>query len=160
MKKLFIVTTIILFCRDLTAQTITHPQYRNDFNFFWTTIKTDYCYWYKKQTDWEKVKNIYSPLVDTITSKRSFVLLLEKVFYELYDHHASLSTNTRESQRLVPTHSDIWAEYINGKPVITEVRLSFGAQITGLKPGMQIIAYNNILVDSAIKSFLPKSLKT
>ncbi|MFN2439964.1 MAG: hypothetical protein ABR503_12245, partial [Chitinophagaceae bacterium] len=91
---------------------MTKAQYAEDFNFFWNTIKTDYCYWDKKSTNWEKVKQVYSPLIDTITSRRSFVLLLEKVFYELYDHHASLNTNTQESQRLVPSGTDIWADYV------------------------------------------------
>jgi len=108
MKKAFLIFTCIFFFFTLSAQEVTNQQNKKDFDYFWTTIKTNYCYWDKKQTDWHKVKAIYSPLVDTITSKRSFVLLLEKVFYELYDHHASLSTNTSKSQRLVPSSTDMW----------------------------------------------------
>src|SRR6186997_1094757 len=115
------------FSTLLSAQQFTLQQYKEDFNYFWNTINDNYCYWDKKQTDWNKVKAIYSPLVDTVSSKRNFILLLEKVFYELYDHHASLNTNTPESQRLVPSGADIWAEYISGEPTIIEVRAGFGA---------------------------------
>ncbi|MDZ4806849.1 MAG: S41 family peptidase [Bacteroidota bacterium] len=159
MKKGIIVFCFSLFWLHLSSQQLSHQQYREDFDYFWTTIKTDYCYWDKKQTDWAKVKSIFSPLADTVTSKGSFILLLEKVLYELYDHHASLSANTRESQRLVPTGTDIWAAYINGIPIITEIRLGFGADKAGMTEGMQIIAFNDVEIETAIQSFLAKTLK-
>src|SRR6476661_156359 len=77
-------------------------QYRQDFNYFWTTINDEYCYFDKKQTNWQKVKEIYAPVTDTITNRDQFVTLLEKALYEIYDHHAILNTNTVNSRRLVP----------------------------------------------------------
>jgi C-terminal processing protease CtpA/Prc len=97
--------------------------------------------------------------VDTISSRNNFVLLLEKVLYELYDHHASLNTNTMESQRLVPSGTDVWAEYRNGKPVIIELRPGFGAARSGLKPGMELVRFNDLPVETAIQPFMPKCLK-
>src|SRR5580765_2639087 len=120
MKRLLTIICLVIFFR-LSAQNITNQQYKEDFNYFWTTINDNYCYWDKKQTDWETVKTIYSSLIDTVASRQSFISLLEKAFYELYDHHASLNTNTPGSQRLVPSGADLWAEYINGKPTILEV---------------------------------------
>jgi C-terminal processing protease CtpA/Prc len=157
MKKIVLIVCLFFFGK-LSAQNITHQQYKEDFGYFWTTINNNYCYWDKKQTDWGKVKTTYSPLIDTITTKQSFILLLEKVFYELYDHHASLNTNTPESQRLVPSGTDLWAEYVNGKPKIIELRSGFGADKVGMKEGMQIIAFNDVPVETAIASFLPKGL--
>jgi carboxyl-terminal processing protease len=81
------------------------------------------------------------------------------MMYELYDHHASLSTNTQESQRLVPSGTDVWAEYKNGKPIITEVRKDFGAYKAGLAEGAELISVNDIPVEAAIRKFLPLSLK-
>jgi len=158
MKKLWL---LLLLCIALNgaAQNLASKQYKEDFEYFWTNIKTDYAYWNKVQTDWEKVKTDYDPYFDTVSSRRSFVLLLEKVFYELYDHHASLNTNTPVSQRLVPSGTDIWAEYVNGKPVIIELRKDFGSEKAGMKPGMEIISVNDIPVADAIKLFLPKSLR-
>jgi carboxyl-terminal processing protease len=156
--KLLPLIACLFFCR-LSAQQFTTKQYQEDFNFFWTTIRDNYSYWDKKQTDWEKVKQFYSPIADTISSRSGFVSMLEKLLYEFYDHHASLNTNTPKSQRLVPSGADIWAEYINGKPTIIELRENFGADKAGLKAGMQIFAVNGVAVDSAINLFLPKSLK-
>jgi C-terminal processing protease CtpA/Prc len=158
MKKIFAIICLI-FSSGLYAQNFTTRQYKEDFNYFWTTINDDYSYWDKKQTDWEKVKTIYSPLVDTVTSKKSFVLLLEKVFYEIYDHHASLNTNTSESQRLVPSGADIWAEYLDGKPMITEVKQGSGADKVGIKAGMQIIAMDDVAVEKASLNFSPSCLR-
>ena len=137
---------------------MTTEQYRQDFNFFWTTINDEYCYFEKKKTDWQKVKEIYTPVVDTITNRDQFVTLLEKALNEIYDHHAILNTNTNSSQRLVPSGADVWAEYIDGKPIITEVRRGFGAEACGIVAGMEVIAVNDIPVQSAVKTFLPQAL--
>jgi len=158
MKKIFTLVGLS-FSFSLFAQEVTKSQWKEDFNYFWTTINDNYSYWDKKQTDWEKVKTVYSPLIDTVTSRQSFVLLLEKVFYEIYDHHASLNTNTAISQRLVPSGADIWAEYIEGKPVITEIKQGSGAEKAGMKPGMQIIAMGDVPVEKAVLNFSPKCLK-
>lgn len=140
------------------AQNFTTRQYKEDFEYFWSNIRDNYSYWDKKQTDWEKVRTIYVPLVDTITSRAGFIAILEQTFYELYDHHASLNTNTPESQRLVPSGTDLWAEYIDRKPTIIEVKRGSGAEKAGLRAGMQLISFNDIAIEQAVKNFLPKSL--
>jgi C-terminal processing protease CtpA/Prc len=157
MKPIF---ALLLLFNSLVslAQDSTAKRFRKDFDFLWSTIREDYCYWDKKTTDWTKVRAHYGPIFDTITSRHNFVLLLEKVFNEIYDHHASLSTNTKVSQRLVPSGTDIWAEYINGKPIITEVRLGFGAHKVGIKAGMEVVSANDIPVEKAVQQYLPISL--
>ena len=49
-------------------------------------------------------------------------------------------------RRLVPTSADVWAEYQNNKPVITEVRMKSGAEACGITAGMEIVAINDILL--------------
>ena len=138
---------------------ITTKQFKEDFNYFITNINDEYCYFEKKQINWQVVKEIYTRAVDTITTRDEFVTILEKVFNEIYDHHAVLNTNTNKSQRLVPSGTDIWAEYINGKPIVTELRRGFGAEAAGMVAGMEVVSVNNIPVESAIAAFLPKALK-
>jgi len=160
MKPVFFLIGFSFFLVNGFCQKITTEQFREDFNYLWNTIKTDYCYWDKKKTDWDAAKTIFAKDLDTITSRNSFVMLLEKTFYELYDHHASLNTNTPESQRLVPSGADLWAEYVNDKAVVIEVRKNFNAENSGIRAGMQITAINNIAIDKAIEPFLPKSFKS
>src|SRR5882724_7113327 len=132
---------------------ISNQQYKEDFNFFWTNINNEYCYFAKKQTDWQKAKDIYSPIIDTITSRDLFVSILEKMLIEIYDHHAVLNTNTDSSRRLVPSGTDIWAEFVNGKPIVTEVRSNFGSAAAGITAGMEVIAVNDVPVQVAIEPF-------
>jgi len=159
--KLIVISLLMiapLFSPGQTT-TIAREQYKADFNFFWNSINDEYCYFNKKQTDWQKVKEIYESVIDTITNRDEFVSILEHALYEIYDHHAVLNTNTSNSQRLVPSGTDIWAEYINGKPIITELRYGFGAATAGINTGMEIIAINDIPVAAAVEKMLPKSLK-
>jgi C-terminal processing protease CtpA/Prc len=141
------------------AASFSKEQYREDFNFFWKSIDEEYCYFNKKNIDWQKVKEIYLPLMDTITSRASFAAILEKALYELYDHHAGLGSNTGNSRRLVPTATDTWAAYINGKPMITEVRKGFGTEAAGIMAGMEVAAVNDVPVQQAIQPFLPWAVK-
>jgi C-terminal processing protease CtpA/Prc len=153
-----LLAVILFYFLPKISYAQTPAQFRTDFTYFWTTLNDEYCYFKKKQTNWEKVKEIYTPALDTITTRDQFVTLLEKSLYEIYDHHAILNTNTNKSQRLVPSGTDVWAEYVDGKPVITEVRKGFGGQAAGIKPGMEVIAVNDIPIATAIEAFLPKAV--
>lgn len=157
--KYFFIILLMGCCYMSASQELTREQYKKDFIYFWNTIKSDYCYWDKKQTDWDSVKMIYMKEADTVSSRASFISLLEKMLNEIYDAHASLNTNTITSQRLVPSGADIWAEYINGKPLITDIRPGFGADKAGLRKGMEIIEVNDVPVAIAVKSFLPVTLR-
>ena len=161
MKPSLIILILITNSFSMIGQTgkITTEKYREDFNFFWKTISDEYCYFNKKQTDWQKVKETYSRAIDTISGREPFVSILEKALNELYDHHAILNTNTGHSYRLVPSGTDIWAEYVDGKPTITEVRRGFGSETSGVCAGMEIIAVNDIPIATAIETLLPGSLK-
>ncbi len=145
----------------MTAQTVsmTTEKYREDFEYFWKTVHDEYSYLDKKQTDWQKVKELYGPRIDKVTNREQFVGLLEKTLYEIYDHHAILNTNTALSFRLVPSGTDTWAEYINGKPIITELRKGFGSEASGVVAGMEVIAVNDVPIANAVEAQLPLSLK-
>jgi C-terminal processing protease CtpA/Prc len=162
MIKALYTIILILFSPVLTfaqGEQFTTGQYKQDFNYFWTSINDEYCYFNKKQTDWDKVKFLYSPMIDTVKSRGAFVAILEKALYELYDHHCNFNTNTGLSRRLVPTSTDVWAEYVNGKPILTEIRNNSGAEASGIATGMEIVSVNDIPIETAVREFLPKSLK-
>ncbi len=153
MKKLALI--ILLFSGlSSAAQTIDVSLYRKDFNYLWNTVDSNYCYFNKRPIDWNKVKEIYTQQIDTVTSRDGFVKLMERVLYELYDHHIELSTNNKFSRRLVPTGTDVWAEFVAGRPVITEVRRGFGAEKAGITAGMEVVAVNAVPVNEAILPFL------
>jgi carboxyl-terminal processing protease len=85
--------------------------------------------------------------------------LLERVLDELYDPHTHLRVNTKHSTRLIPTGLDAWAEWENGKAVITQLRGGFSAEQAGLRVGMEIVAINGVPVKTAINNRLGGTLK-
>jgi C-terminal processing protease CtpA/Prc len=153
MKKIF---TAVFFSTILVhsfGQTI----YQKDFDFYHKTIKDNYAYFDKQKTNWDNVKSIYQPYIDTCSSRNSFIQLLEKTLNELYNGHNFLNTNTDQSNRLIPTGSDLKVIYKNGDFVIDEIRENFNSDLCGLKKGMQIISFNGLPINEAIKPLLPKS---
>ncbi len=161
MKSYLLLLILISAAPGMSGQTgtMTTEKYREDFDFFWKSINDEYSYFNNKQTDWQKVKLIYGPKMDSISGRDQFVGILEKALCEIYDHHAILNTNTARSYRLVPSGTDTWAEYVNGKPTITELRKGFGAETCGVVAGMEVIAVNDIPIDIAVASLLPASIK-
>lgn len=135
-------------------------QYQKDFDYFWTTINENYCYFDKKQTDWPRVRTYYAAKLPGISSRAQFVRLLENALNELYDHHASLSTNLPDSRRLLPTGTDAWAQYQQGKAVVVAVRAGYGAERSGLRPGMEVVAINDVPIAQAVLPLLGHCLKT
>lgn len=142
------------------AQSYTKEQYKEDINFFWQTVNDNYCYFDKKHIDWNAIKPVYDAQIDSVTTRAGFVSTLERAIYELYDHHCSLRTNNKDSRRLVPTGADIWAEYRNEQPMIVEVRKGFGAEKTGIRTGMQVVAVNDVPIDKAILPYLSHTVNT
>jgi carboxyl-terminal processing protease len=125
----------------------------------WSSLRDNYAYFDKKETDWNKVRGIYRPRLAEVKSKSDFITLLERVLDELYDNHSSLSTNLRASPRLVPTGLDVWAEWRGRRAVITQLRSGFSAEQAGLRVGMEIVSVNGAPVEEAVSRRLPRSLK-
>ncbi len=159
-RSLAIVSIVCLFCISVRAQqSFSRDQFTSDFNYMWSTLRGNYAYFDKKETDWNKVRELYRPMLADVKSRSDFVTLLERVLDELYDNHTSLNTNLKTSSRLVPSGLDLWAEWRQGRAVITQLRRGFSAEQAGLKIGMEIISINGLPVEEAVARRLPKSLR-
>lgn len=133
-------------------------QFEDDFLEFWTDVKDNYAYFDKKQTDWDKVKTVYLPQAKNAKNRDALITVFENVLEELYDNHFSLNTNLISSTRLVPTGLDMWAEWINEKPIITEVRKGFSAEKAGVKNGMEVISINGVPIADAVNKRIGKCI--
>ena len=148
-----------LYSDACSQENVTPEQFTQDFDYLWSQLRDDYAYFDKKETDWNRVREIYRPKVAEVRDKREFVTLLERVLDELYDPHTHLKVNTNRSTRLIPTGLDVWAEWKNGKATITQLRKGFSAEQAGLKVGMEITSINTVPVETAVRSRLGVSLK-
>jgi carboxyl-terminal processing protease len=152
MKFIYKYFSIIFFLFQSPMTSISQDnKFSEDFLQFWNDVNDNYAYFDKKKTDWNSVKEIYLPEAEKAGNRNELISIFENVIEELYDDHFSLNTNLSSSTRLVPTGLDIWAEWIDGKAIVTEVRKGFSADIAGIKCGMEIISVNGVPVELAVK---------
>src|SRR5262245_13514792 len=104
----------------LIAQT--SNDFQHDFDVAIGTIAPTYAYFDAKATRWDDVPALYAADVRDVTSRDEFIVLLERVLDELYDPHAQLTVNLARSPRLVPSGTDLWAEWRESGATITQVR--------------------------------------
>lgn len=134
--------------------------FSQDFEIFWQYVDENYAYFDARKTDWKAVHEKYGKQVKSITSKRDFVAMMEAAVAELYDSHAHLATSLPATPRLVPTGTDLWAEWQGQDAVITDVRANSAAERAGLRVGMKVLEVHGQPVAQAVTQFGPSSLTT
>jgi hypothetical protein len=137
---------------------LTIEQRAADFASFCHFVEQEYAYFDLKTTDWERVCRFYGPQVDDAADRAANIELLERALGELYDQYAHLGAHTRRSHRLVPTHTDLFATWSNGRALISDVRSNSGADRAGLRPGMELVAINGESTETAVRSIEPRFL--
>jgi carboxyl-terminal processing protease len=138
--------------------TVTPEQRVEDLNWLVDKLKAKYAYRDKKNIDFDQIKTDYREAAEKAATPQAWLGVVERVMAELYDHHATVGQNTATSPQLVPSGADIWAELVNGKPTIIEVRMNSAAARAGLKAGMTIASINGQPVDKVIDDGVPQSL--
>jgi carboxyl-terminal processing protease len=145
------VTTPLL----LSAQT--QDEFRQDFDTAWRVATASYAYFDTKATSWADMPKLYADDLERVTTRDEFVVLLEHVLDELYDPHAQLNVNLATSPRLVPSGTDLWAEWRSGQAVITDVRADSDAQQRGIKPNDIVVSIDNTRIADAVDAKLGRS---
>jgi len=130
--------------------------YQKDFQEFWIDVRQNYAYLERQKINCDKVKEIYTPFADKITDRNGYISLMEQVLNELHNGHVSLNTNLASSNRLIPSGLDLRVEKSGGRYFITDLRKGFGADLSGLKIGMEVTAFNEKPIDVQLKQFLPR----
>jgi C-terminal processing protease CtpA/Prc len=139
----------------LIAQT--SNEFQQDFDVAIKRIAATYAYFDKKATRWSEVPTLYAADSQGVKSRDEFIALLERVLDELYDPHMQLTVNLERSPRLVPSGSDLWAEWREGRATITQVRGNSDAERAGLKPGTVVVAIDGVFIGDAIEARLGRS---
>jgi C-terminal processing protease CtpA/Prc len=153
---------LLLFLLTLIATNLTFGQtkYEKDFNEFWNHVNNNYAYFDQQQINWNKVKQIYQPKVKQITNDKDFIQFMEVLLNEFHNGHISLNTNLNSSNRIIPSGQDMFVQKQNNQYFITDLRKGFGAALSGLKIGDEIILFNNNSIPEQVDKFLPKFTTT
>ena len=153
MKMKFFLSFLIFIVSNVSfGQT----KYEKDFVEFWNDVNNNYAYFDQHQINWNKVKEIYHPKVKLITNDYDFIQFMETVLNEFYNGHISLNTNLNTSNRILPSGQDMFIQKKDNNFFITDLRKGFGAELSGLKIGDEIILFNNNSLPSQVEKFLPK----
>lgn len=154
------VAGLVIFALPVRAlaQNMTLEQRASDFSTFCDFVREQYAYFDVKKTNWEATCKAYAPRAAAAPDRDAFIGVLERAMAELYDHHAHLGTNTNQSPRLVPTQSQVFGAWRDGKAMIVNVRHDSPAKAAGVKPGMQVAAIDGEPVEKAIAALEPKFL--
>ena len=129
-----------------------------DFSALCDFVREEYAYFDVKRTNWDATCAFHAPRAAAAADRNAFVGILERAMAELYDHHAHLGTNTNKSPRLVPTQSQIFGAWRDGKVMVVAVRDSSAANSAGVRPGMQILAVDGEPIEKAAAAHEPQLL--
>lgn len=151
------VLLIISFTAPLLVTAQTKDDFSQDFNTVWRQTTSMYAYFDAKATAWADVPKLYAEDLRRVTTRDEFIVLLEHVLDELYDSHTQLNVNSATSPRLVPSGTDLWAEWRNGQAVITDVRADSDAQRAGIKPNDLVVSIDNTPIAVAVDARLGRS---
>ena len=129
-----------------------------DFERFVELVPQHYAYLDQRATDWDRVREKYAAELSSIRSDAAFIGLLERALGELYDHHAHLGTNTRESPPMVPSQADLWAVWKGGQARIEAVRHGSAAERAGVAVGMVALSIDGLSASAATARLAPTCL--
>ena len=131
--------------------------YAADFNTLCAEAGDTYAYFDTKPLQWNHVCELYRPQLGEVRNREEFVTLLERVIDELHDPHSQLNTNTPKSYRLVPSGTDLWAEWRDGRAVITQVRENSDAARAGIRAGMTVVTLDRQPIADRVEARLGRS---
>ena len=109
--------------------------YTKDFDELLSDLDKYGAYTRQDSLEFGRLKSTYRPRLNSAASREEALKVFEDVLGELHDFHASLSTNNDASPKLVPSGTDIVAEWRRGKAIVAQVREGSPAEKLGVRYG-------------------------
>lgn len=99
MNKIFILFLTILLSGCIKKE-LMHPANTKQSNFelLWKIVDENYCYFDYKRINWDSIKTVYKPRVDTAKTKRALFDVYGAMLNELKDGHVNLSSEFNVSR--------------------------------------------------------------
>ena len=145
---------------DSQDQAFTTADFLEDFDYLWEAFAAEYACFDEKDTDWGQVQQHYRKEIESTSEAGAFISILERTLEDLYDNHIHLTYNTPTSPRIVPSRSDLHAEWRQEGATVLAVREGFQAALSGVRPGDVILSINNVAIAEAVELRLPISVTT
>jgi len=151
------IVLAIAVTAPLAPRAQTPDELRQDFDAAWRAATDRYAYFDAKATSWADIPALYAQELRQLSTRDDLVALLERVIDELCDPHAQLNVNLASSFRLVPSGTDLWAEWRQGEALVTDVRVDSDAQRAGIRPNDVVVAIDGTPIADAVEARLGRS---
>jgi len=123
-------------------------------------ISAHYAYLPDRHVNLDTLRAIYVPQARAATDSHTFLGVLERMLAEFHDHHIETSVNNAESPQLVPTGSEIWCTFQNGRVIVEEVRPASSAENAHVRAGDEITTIGDVSVAEAVAASAPRALSS
>jgi len=151
------IVLAIAVTAPLVPRAQTPDELRQDFDAAWRAATDRYAYFDARATSWADIPSLYADELRQVATRDDLVAVLERVLDELYDPHAQLNVNLASSPRLVPSGTDLWAEWRQGEALVTDVRVDSDAQRAGIRPNDVVVAIDGTPIADAVEARLGRS---
>jgi carboxyl-terminal processing protease len=135
----------------------TPAELRADVETMWRVVGDRYAYFDVRATRWPELPRLYAEALARLSTRDEMVALLEQMLDELVDPHAQLNVNLATSPRLVPSGTDLWAAWLAGDAVVTDVRVGSDAEKAGIRPNDVVLRLGDLQIGAAVEARLGRS---
>lgn len=128
--------------------------YRKDLKLLLDSLRDYGAYVNQDKIDFKALESAYEPKFAAVADKKQLLGLLESVVGELHDFHATLGANNDSSPRLVPSGTDIFAEWNGDRALVDQIRIGSLAEKAGIRAGDEVLKLNGQPIKVAAQSWL------
>ena len=140
------------FAASGAGQTAQARANAEDFDVLWHAIDRDYAYAQATRAAWHAMRTPLRQRAAAAKTRDAFVAALETALEILHDDQVVLSEPSRAAPRQVPADADLWAEWRDGRAVVTAVRTFGDADVAGIHPGHVIQRIDGVDVRRAVEA--------
>lgn len=128
-----------------------------DFDVLWATVEREYAYYDEADTArvWACVRERVRPRVEKASLDEALPLF-EEAIESLTDFHAHMNIHRPQSWRLIPSGSDIRAQWEDGQAIVEAVRPRSPAAQAGVRPGQTVRRVGGVPTAQAIAAHLAR----
>jgi carboxyl-terminal processing protease len=146
---------VLAFFAGFAASGAGHAQARanvEDFDVLWRAIDRDYAYAQTTRATWHAMRTPLRRRTAAAKTRDELVAALEGALEILHDDQVALSEPSRAAPRQVPADADVWAEWRDGRAVVTAVRTFGDADVAGVHPGQVITRIDGVDVRRVVEA--------
>lgn len=149
----YVLVSLFLVC-GVQAQESSLEARRADFKEFVFQFEDQYAYLDRAEKPWLTWEARYAKAVDEAKTQRAFDGVIEAALDEAHDFHAEVRSPQTNRWLAVPTFADVWAEWHDGKAVITDLRPGGDAARLGVERGDVVLQVDGKPVSAAVDARL------